>query len=118
MNESATDVNEIWSKVVAQIKTRRPFIKSWIEEAHPLGASGRNFELGFPNEQRMVMDHLSSRANREFLEALLKEISGRDWALKFSLKENLPAKTPAAKSKNAPAIVGEALEMFKGEIKT
>ena len=117
-NESAADVNEIWSKVVAQIKTRRPFIKSWIEEAHPLGASGRNFELGFPNEQRMVMDHLSSRANREFLEALLKEISGRDWALKFSLKENLPAKTPAAKSKNAPAIVREALEMFKGEIKT
>src|SRR5437763_456378 len=117
-NESAADVNEIWSKVVAQIKTRRPFIKSWIEEAHPLGASGRNFELGFPNDQRMVMEHLSSRANREFLEALLKEISGREWALKFSLKENLPAKTPAAKSKNAPPIVREALEMFKGEIKT
>jgi DNA polymerase III subunit gamma/tau len=117
-NDSLTDVNEIWAKVVAQIKTRRPFIKSWIEEAHPLGASGRNFELGFPNDQRMVMEHLSSRANREFLEALLKEISGREWALKFSLKDNLPAKTPAAKSKNAPAIVREALEMFKGEIKT
>jgi DNA polymerase III gamma/tau subunit len=117
-NDSATDVNEIWSRVVAQIKTRRPFIKSWIEEAHPLGASGRNFELGFPNDQRMVMEHLSSRANREFLEALLKEISGREWVLKFSLKENLPAKTSAAKSKNAPAIVREALEMFKGEIKT
>jgi DNA polymerase-3 subunit gamma/tau len=117
-NDSVTDVNEIWSKVVAQIKTRRPFIKSWIEEAQPLGASGRNFELGFPNDQRMVMEHLSSHANREFLEALLKEISGREWALKFSLKENLPAKTPAAKSKNAPAIVREALEMFKGEIKT
>lgn len=117
-NDSATDVNEIWGKVVAQIKTRRPFIKSWIEEAHPLGASGRSFELGFPQDQRMVMEHLSSRTNREFLEALLKEISGQDWALKFSLKENLPAKTPAAKSKNAPAIVREALEMFKGEIKT
>jgi DNA polymerase-3 subunit gamma/tau len=117
-NDSATDVNEIWGKVVAQIKTRRPFIKSWIEEAHPLGASGRNFELGFPQDQQMVMEHLSSRANREFLEALLKEISGREWALKFSLKENLPGKAPAAKSKNAPAIVREALEMFKGEIKT
>ena len=117
-NDAVIDVNEIWSKVVAEIKTRRPFIKSWIEEAHPLGASGRNFELGFPNDQRMVMEHLSSRPNREFLEALLKEISGREWALKFSLKENLPTKTPAAKSKNAPAIVREALEMFKGEIKT
>jgi DNA polymerase III gamma/tau subunit len=117
-NDSTIDVSEIWSKVVAQIKTRRPFIKSWIEEAHPLGASGHNFELGFPRDQRMVMEHLSSRANREFLEALLKEISGREWALKFSLKENLPAKTPTAKSKNAPPIVREALEMFKGEIKS
>ncbi|PYI75473.1 MAG: DNA polymerase III subunit gamma/tau [Verrucomicrobia bacterium] len=117
-DEVAIDPCAIWTKVVAQIKTRRPFIKSWIEEAHPLGASGRNFELGFPTDQRMVMEHLSSRANREFLERLLKEISGREWALKFSLKDTLPDKRPAAKGKNAPAIVREALEMFKGEIKT
>jgi DNA polymerase-3 subunit gamma/tau len=110
------NVNEIWEKVVAEIGTRRPFIKNWIEEAHPLGANGRTFELGFPTEQRMVMEHLSSRANREFLEALLKEISGRDWALKFSVRENLPGKI--SKAKKAPAIVHEAVEMFKGEIKS
>jgi DNA polymerase III subunit gamma/tau len=115
-NEKANEpinVNEIWGKVVAEIKTRRPFIKNWIEEAHPIGANGRNFELGFPTDQRMVMEHLSSRANREFLEALLKEISGRDWALKFSVRENQISKT-----KKAPAIVQEAVEMFKGEIKS
>ena len=110
------NVNEIWGKVVAEIETRRPFIKNWIEEAHPLGANGRNFELGFPTDQRMVMEHLSSRANREFLEALLKEISGRDWALKFSVRENLPGKI--SKTKKAPAIVQEAVELFKGEIKS
>jgi DNA polymerase-3 subunit gamma/tau len=110
------NVNEIWGKVVAEIETRRPFIKNWIEEAHPLGANGRNFELGFPTDQRMVMEHLSSRANREFLEALLKEISGRDWALKFSVRENLPGKI--SKAKKAPAIVQEAVELFKGEIKS
>jgi DNA polymerase III subunit gamma/tau len=110
------DVNEIWRKVVTQIKTRRPFITSWIGQAQPLGGSGRNFEIGFPSDQRMVMEHLSSRANREFLEALLKEISGREWALKFSLKDDLPAKT--ARTKKAPAIVHEAVEMFKGEIKS
>jgi DNA polymerase III gamma/tau subunit len=109
------NVNEIWRKVVAEIGTRRPFIKNWIEEAHPLGANGRNFDLGFPTDQRMVMEHLSSRANREFLEGLLKEISGQDWVLKFSVRENLPGKTP--KAKKAPAIVHEAVEMFKGEIK-
>jgi DNA polymerase-3 subunit gamma/tau len=110
------NVNEIWEKVVAEIGTRRPFIKNWIEDAHPLGANGHNFELGFPTDQRMVMEHLSSRANREFLEALLKEISGRDWTLKFSLRENLPVKI--SKAKKAPAIVHEAVEMFKGEIKS
>ena len=110
------NVNEIWEKIVAEIGTRRPFIKNWIEEAHPLGANGRNFELGFPTDQRMVMEHLSSRANREFLEALLKEISGRDWTLKFSVRENLPGKI--SKAKKAPAIVQEAVEMFKGEIKS
>ncbi len=110
------DVNEIWRKVVTQIKTRRPFITSWIGQAQPLGGSGRNLEIGFPSDQRMVMEHLSSRANREFLEALLKEISGREWALKFSLKDDLPAKT--ARTKKAPAIVHEAVEMFKGEIKS
>lgn len=107
------NVNEIWEKVVAEIGTRRPFIKNWIEEAYPLGDNGRNFELGFPTDQRMVMEHLSSRANREFLETLLKEVSGRDWTLKLSLRENV-----ISKAKKTPAIVHEAVEMFKGEIKS
>jgi len=111
--DAPINVNEIWDKVVAEIGTRRPFIKNWIEEAHPLGANGRNFEVGFSTDQRMVMEHLSSRANREFLEALLREISGRDWLLKFSVRENL-----ISKAKKAPAIVHEAVEMFKGEIKS
>ena len=111
--DAPVDVNEIWGKVVAEIGTRRRFIKNWIEEAHPLGATGRNFELGFPPDRQVVMEHLSSRGNREFLEALLKEISGRDWTLKFSVREN-----QVSKAKKAPAIVQEAVEMFKGEIKS
>jgi DNA polymerase III subunit gamma/tau len=113
--DSPINVNETWKKVVAEIGTRRAFIKNWIEEAHPLGVTGRNFELGFPSDQRIVMEHLSSRGNREFLEALLKEISGRDWTLKLSVSENWPGRI--SKAKKAPAIVQEAVEMFKGEIK-
>jgi DNA polymerase-3 subunit gamma/tau len=114
------DIGEVWKKAVAEIGLRRPFIKSWINEAHPMSANGRAFELGFPPDQAVVMEHLSSRSNREFLEALLKEITGRDWMLKFSSQEGLPRKNSdvAAKgSVDAPAIVHEALEMFEGEIK-
>jgi len=71
--------------------------------------------------------------NREFLETVLKEISGRDWSLKFSLQEGLvseaskrqsaareprnqePAET-AIMFKDDP-LIREALEIFKGEIK-
>ena len=35
------------------------------------------------------MESIAMPRNRDFLEALLKEISGRDWKLKFSLKEGL-----------------------------
>jgi hypothetical protein len=44
---------------------------------------------------------------------LLKEVSGRDWTLKLSLRENV-----ISKAKKTPAIVHEAVEMFKGEIKS
>ncbi|MEP7071323.1 MAG: DNA polymerase III subunit gamma/tau [Verrucomicrobiota bacterium] len=116
---AAVDANEIWQKALTQIKTRRPFIRSWVEEAHPLAVDGSTFELGFPPEQKMFVEHLSSRSNREFLESTLKEISGHDWAVKFSVKEGLPANAAATKATraNPPPLVREALEMFGGEIK-
>jgi len=71
--------------------------------------------------------------NRDFLEALLKEISGSEWSLKFSLKEGLVVEPPkpepergaerqqrtaetATRFKDDP-LIREALEIFKGEIK-
>src|SRR2546427_4805551 len=77
----------LFRSVVAQIKTRRPFIKSWIEEAHPLGASGRNFELGFPNEQRMVMEHLSSDRKSTRLNSSHSQISYAVFCLKKKKKK-------------------------------
>ena len=117
---SKIDIDEIWRKAVAAIEKRRPFIKQWINEAHPLAANGRSFELGFPLEQQVVMEHLSSRSNREFLERLLQEISGQQWTIKFSVKEGLPAKTAhsgADPGPEPPPLVREALEMFEGEIR-
>ena len=79
------------------------------------------------------MESLARPANREFLEALLKEQTGRELSLKLSVKEGLVASpspaeaeiepTPSAK-KNASRVefkddplIREALEIFKGEIK-
>ena len=82
------------------------------------------------------MESIAMPRNREFLESVLKEISGRDWTLKFSLKEGLEvqAPKPETRTENPPAAratngngcrrsrtirsSGKALEIFKGEIKT
>ena len=127
------DFEAAWQDVVAAVRARRPLIRTWIEQAKALGVEGRFFLLGFPPEQKSVMESLARPANREFLEALLKEQTGRELNLKLSVKEGLVASpspaedeiapTPSAK-KNASRVefkddplIREALEIFKGEIK-
>ena len=40
------------------------------------------------------MESVASPRNRDFLEALLKEISGQDWKLKFTLRKGLTVQAP------------------------
>jgi DNA polymerase III subunit gamma/tau len=131
----AVDHAAVWKKVVDQIRTRRPFIQGWVESAKALGTEGRFFLLGFPPEQKTAMESLATPRSRDFLEALIKEISGQDLRIKLTLKEGLPVATvgePAAPRDELPAkkkgdsqamfkddpLIREALEIFKGEIKT
>jgi len=129
------DMTAVWPKAVQLVYTRRPLIKTWIESARLLGTEGRNVLLGFAPDQKTVMESLARPANRSFLEALLKEMTGTDWTLKLSLVEGLPSNSPAEETqaetgpgkhkpndsidsfRNDP-LIKEALEIFKGEIKS
>jgi DNA polymerase-3 subunit gamma/tau len=132
--EPATPVDHaaVWQKLVEQVRTRRRLISPWVEAATVLGTEGRFFVVGFPPQQKTAMESLSIPRTREFLEALVKEISGHAWSIKFVLKEGLPVaaatETPGAlpppKKQETQAtfkddpLIREALEIFKGEIKT
>ena len=129
------DLTAIWPKAVHLAYTRRPLIKTWIALARLLGTEGRNVLLGFAPDQKTVMESLSRPANRSFLEALLKELTGTDWTVKLSIAEGLPSAPPPEETqaetepgkpkpndsldsfKNDP-LIKEALEIFKGEIKS
>ena len=125
----------IWPKAVQLASSRRPLIKTWIDSAVLLGTEGRNVLLGFAPDQKTVMESLSRPANRTFLEALLKELTGTDWMVKLSVAEGLPstpqpAETQSADESTKPLpndsvdsfkddpLIQEALEIFKGEIKS
>ena len=132
--EAATPIDHavLWQKMVEQVRTRRRLISPWVEAATVLGTEGRFLVVGFPPQQKTAMESLSIPRTREFLEALIKEISGHAWSIKFVLKEGLPVAAPGETPVAAPPpkkqetqasfkddpLIREALEIFKGEIKT
>ena len=93
------DPEALWSKAVEQIRARRPLIRGWIESAKPLGTEGRFFHArlsaGAKDRDGVALD-AAERATS--CKSLLKEISGRDWDLKFSLKEGLVVEPPPARN--------------------
>jgi len=117
------DARAIWRGVCARIP-KRGFLRTLVDSLTVLDAEGRNFLLGYPPEEKSAIETLATISNRRQLEALLKEVSGRDWTAKLNAKEGLPAK----KANDQPTrrddefrddpLIQEALEMFKGEIKS
>ena len=101
-----------------------------IDSTRGIGTEGRTFLIGYPPEQKSMIETLATDNNRRFLESLLKEISGSDWDVKFVMKEGLPSapvisEAPPQSKKQSQAetfkddpLIKEALEIFKGEIKS
>ena len=121
------DPAKVWQEVCAKIPTQKAFLRNSAAAAHVLGTEGRNFLLGFAPDQRSMMDILGTQTNRKFLETLLHEITGKDWTVKLSVKEELSSKqsSPSQTGKSSRAddfkddpLIQEAIEMFKAEIKS
>jgi DNA polymerase III subunit gamma/tau len=125
---SLIDHVDVWQKTVEKVRTTRRLIAGWVEAGKALGIEGRFLIVGFPPEQKAVMESLSIPKTREYVEAIVKEITNQDWRIKFVVKEGLAVAAPAepatpkkpetqATFKDDP-LIREALEIFKGEIKT
>ncbi|PYK37665.1 MAG: DNA polymerase III subunit gamma/tau [Verrucomicrobia bacterium] len=122
-SDVTVDPNKIWEQVCAKIPARG-FLRTLVDSLTVLGTEGRSFLLGYPADEKSAIETLATTSNRRQLETLLKEISGRDWTAKLSAKEGLPGKSsreqPSRKAeefKDDP-LIQEALEIFKGEIKS
>jgi DNA polymerase-3 subunit gamma/tau len=127
--ESALDVDpaRVWEQLSGKIPTQKAFLRNSAAAAHVLGTEGRNFLIGFAPDQRSMMDILGTQTNRKFLETLLHEITGKDWTMKLSVREELRSKQspPSQTGKSSRAhdfkddpLIQEAIEMFKAEIKS
>jgi DNA polymerase III subunit gamma/tau len=113
--DSPVDPEKIWEQVRAKIPGRG-FLRTLTDSLAVIGAEGRNFLLGYLPDEKSAIETLATVSNRKQLENLLKEVSGRDWTVKINANEG--AKKAAKKPDNAKPILEEALEMFKGELKS
>jgi DNA polymerase-3 subunit gamma/tau len=115
------DPKKIWEQLLPKIPARG-FLRTLSESVAPIGIEGRNFQLGYPPNQRATIETLASTGNRKQLETLLHEASGRHWTVKFVAQEGIqlpnvkdPKSTEAFKH---DPLIQEALEMFKGKIRS
>jgi hypothetical protein len=127
-SDAIVDPARVWEELSTKIPPQKGFLRNSASAAHVLGIEGRNFLLGFSPHEESMMEIMGTQANRKFLETLLHEITGKDLTVKLSVKEDLPTrnqrpqanesgKAPADEFKDDP-LIQEALEMFKGEIKS
>ena len=105
-----------WDSVRAKISTRG-FLKTLADSLTPIGIEGRSFVLGYPPDQKSAVETTATANNRRQLESLLAEVSGQELKLKLEVKEGLTGPTTGDKYKDDP-LIQEALEMFKGQIKS
>jgi len=120
--ETSPDANELWQKALAKIPAQKAFVRNSATAAHVLGVEGRNFQLGFAPDDKAMMDILGTQANRKFLETLLHEITGTDWSVKLTVKEELPSKQAVGSEGSRPEnfkgdpLIQEAIGLFNAQI--
>jgi DNA polymerase-3 subunit gamma/tau len=124
---AGVDPARVWEQLSAKIPPQKAFLRNSATAAHVLGIEGRDFQLGFSPDQKAMMDILGTQANRKFLETLLHEITGRDWAVKLSVNNELLSKHATASQvdkgsrsedfKDDP-LIQQAIELFKAQIKS
>jgi len=122
VEETSPDANELWQKVLEEVPMQRAFVRNAAAAAHVLGIDGRNFQIGFAPDDKAMMDILGTQANREFLETLLYEITGKDWSVRLSVNEELPSKQSLASRHSRPEnfkedpLIQEAIGLFNAQI--
>lgn len=115
------DHEETWQRVLVKIPAKS-FLRTLSELVRPVEADGRNFFLAHSPDEKAKVDALATVNNRRQLETLLREVSGRDWTVKFMAKEGIPSTTTAEKTKSAKTfsadpLINEAIELFNARIR-
>jgi DNA polymerase-3 subunit gamma/tau len=118
--DTPIDAEKVWQAVLAKIPAKS-FLRTLTELVLPIGTDGRNFLLGHSPDDKSKIETIASVSNRRQLETLLREVSGRDWSVKFLAKEGIPSSTATETAKSAKSfkddpLINEAIELFNARV--
>jgi DNA polymerase-3 subunit gamma/tau len=120
--ETSPDASELWQKILAKVPAQKAFVRNSASAAHVLGIDGRNFQIGFAPGDKAMMDILGTQGNRKLLETLLHEVTGKDWSLRLTIKEDLPTRQASPSQHSQPEhfkedlLIQEAIGLFNAQI--
>ena len=99
---TAGNARELWQRVVGDVRSSRPLIRSWLESGQPVSLEGNVLVVGFHPKHRIVIESLSGASNRQFLEESLAKNAGRPVRLKLEVRDDVPEATLLASAASVP----------------
>ncbi len=91
---AAETADEIWQRVLGEVRAKRPLIRAWMEMGRALDLVGDQLRVGFPTEQKIVVESLAVPPHRPLLEEIMSRHAGRPLKLKMEVRDDLPAEAP------------------------
>ncbi len=130
------EIVSLWPAVLNHIKERKISVAMYLKEGYPACLESNTLSIEFPKQSKFHKEMLEAPDCKHFILKTIKDISGLDIKIKFTISEsdilenNAPSgafeepldgsaakPTPETKDDEEP-LISEALEIFNGEIES
>jgi len=114
----------LWPEVLGRIRTEKPGLAAFLNDAVPSTGEGAVLELAVPNGSRFHREQLKDRGNMRLMERAAGEVFGGKVKLAFTFGEapqerssSQRVKTQVSEETAQDPVVRKVLDMFGGEIR-
>ncbi|MBF0253500.1 MAG: DNA polymerase III subunit gamma/tau [Candidatus Omnitrophica bacterium] len=119
------DEQSLWSTILANVKSQKMSVYTFLSHAKPLEINEKNVILGFAKGQEFHKDVLNTGENKDFLEKIIAEFVGPNVKLELKVfdfmgnsdKDKKEAQKKIEKMREATnPVIEKAMDIFGGQI--